>query len=460
MKTRYPQSIRLCVEELEGRVVPSTLSYSTNWAGYAVNTGAGAVSQVAASWVVPAVSSSISGYSSAWVGIDGWNSSSVEQIGTDSDYVNGQAQYYAWYEMYPAGSVNLSLPINAGDTISASVNYTGSGLFTLSITNVTKNQFYSAPQTSSQAQRSSAEWIQEAPSSVSGVLPLANFGTISFSGASATVSGTTGPADNSWSGSTLNQVDMVTKTGSLKATSSALTDSGTPSTSSFSVTFVSSGSGGKGGGHKSTNVPSSDSSTTTSSLSAAAAASLLVPIGFTQQTPPTVVGAQFSTTLASSSAIVPPAVSASSLSSQTFAHFGPANDDAAGQGADERAAPQQPLPATPAAPMDSAAPSQPDGSSRASAERTPAIPPQAVLEIGQVGDACLVVGQWLPAAALESAPAAISGDNNEGRGIASAAVVLTLALNGAGAIAMQEAINKRQPSRHSVAAAPPGVPCG
>ncbi len=44
---------------------------------------------------------------------------------------------------------------------------------------------------------------------------------------------------------------MVTSTGSLKATTSGLTDSGSPTTSSFSVTWDSSGSGSKGHGKKS-----------------------------------------------------------------------------------------------------------------------------------------------------------------------------------------------------------------
>src|SRR5262249_50723510 len=88
-----------------------------------------------------------------------------------------------------------------------------------------------------------------------GVLPLANFGTISFSEAKATVGGATGPADNPWSNSTLYQTNMVTKSGALKATTSALSDSGNPATSSFSVTWVSSGSSGKGGGRKSSNAP-------------------------------------------------------------------------------------------------------------------------------------------------------------------------------------------------------------
>jgi hypothetical protein len=42
-------------------------------------------------------------------------------------------------------------------------------------------------------QLSSAEWIEEAPSTNSGVLPLANFGSVTFSNAQYTANGTTGP---------------------------------------------------------------------------------------------------------------------------------------------------------------------------------------------------------------------------------------------------------------------------
>lgn len=269
MKTR--KCVRPRVEELERRLVPSTLTTSTNWSGYAVTAGAGAVTQVSGSWVVPTVSTTVAGYSSSWVGIDGANSNSVEQIGTDSDYVNGQKQYYAWYEMYPSPFVKLSLTVHPGDTMSASVNYTGSNQFALAITDVTTGGSFSTTQTASGVARSSAEWIQEAPSSIFGVLPLANFGTVNFSGANATVAGTTGPADNSWSGTTLYQINMVNRIGALKATTSALSDSGSPATSSFSVTWVSSGAGGHGGGHKSPDAPPPTTAPTSAQLSAALA---------------------------------------------------------------------------------------------------------------------------------------------------------------------------------------------
>ena len=46
-------------------------------------------------------------YAAFWVGLDGYTSKSVEQLGTDSDCTNvNSPSYYAWYEMYPAASVN------------------------------------------------------------------------------------------------------------------------------------------------------------------------------------------------------------------------------------------------------------------------------------------------------------------------------------------------------------------
>src|SRR5207249_3042592 len=77
----------------------------------------------------------------------------------------------------------------------------------------------------------------EAPSSIGGVLPLANFGTVNFSNASATINGTTGAIDNpAWQNASIN---MVSKNGAVEAKTGALTDTATtPATSSFSVQYV------------------------------------------------------------------------------------------------------------------------------------------------------------------------------------------------------------------------------
>jgi hypothetical protein len=166
-----------------GRIHRITNSTSTNWSGYAV-TGSRFTS-VSASWKQPTATCSATAYSSFWVGLDGDTSNTVEQTGTDADCSGRSPQYYAWYEMYPKFPVNLSQPVAPGDTMTASVTTDGRGNFTLTIsdasrgwTNVTKAKLKSA-------KLSSAEVIAEAPSSSGGVLPLANFGTASFTAAKA-----------------------------------------------------------------------------------------------------------------------------------------------------------------------------------------------------------------------------------------------------------------------------------
>ncbi|HXZ98545.1 MAG TPA: G1 family glutamic endopeptidase [Candidatus Acidoferrum sp.] len=220
---------------------------STNWSGYAVNGSAGSVSDVRGSWKVPAIAGSCpkaSEYSSFWVGIDGFSSNTVEQIGTDSDCQNGRAAYYAWYEFYPSPSYTISsFTVKPGDTISAEVNYSNSK-FTVSIVDVTTGKSYSTSATVKSAQKSSAEWIAEAPSSSRGVLPLADFGTVNFGSDNtgvavtcyATVAGAT-KALGSFS-SSVQELTMVTSSGkTVKAQPSSVSKDGT----SFSVVWKSSG---------------------------------------------------------------------------------------------------------------------------------------------------------------------------------------------------------------------------
>src|SRR5260370_28447881 len=89
--------------------------------------------------------------------------------------------------MYPAASVSLSSssPVRAGDSMSARVSVSGT-TFTLVLKNTTRGWTFTTTQTSTSAQDASAEWVAEAPSScftTCSVLPLANFGTMHFTGA-------------------------------------------------------------------------------------------------------------------------------------------------------------------------------------------------------------------------------------------------------------------------------------
>lgn len=213
---------------------------SSNWSGYASatslqNPAKGSVTDVSGSWTVPHLSPTTgNNYSSIWVGIDGYLSNSVEQLGTEHDWSGGSQKNYAWFEMYPKGSFKIvGFPVNVGDSISAEVKYMGSNTFQLSIVNHTRNVYSVVPSTytkSSTALRSSAEWIVEAPFSTQ-VLPLANFGTVAFNNCTATINGTKGPINSShWANDPLT---MATNSGVIKSLSSSLGSGG----ESFTVTW-------------------------------------------------------------------------------------------------------------------------------------------------------------------------------------------------------------------------------
>ena len=162
-----------------------TVVSSSNWAGYADTGSNDEFTNVAASWVQPAGHcSSGDQYSAFWVGLDGYTSSTVEQTGSEVDCVGQTAEYYAWYEIYPSAEVTFSNTVKAGDQFSAAVSYLGSNKFLLTITDSTQHWKRSATRRLAGAARSSAEVIAEAPccSYSGGILPLTNFGTVSFSG--------------------------------------------------------------------------------------------------------------------------------------------------------------------------------------------------------------------------------------------------------------------------------------
>ncbi len=198
-----------------------TNSTSSNWSGYAV-TGSRYTS-VSASWTQPSVSCSGTAYSSFWVGLDGDTSSTVEQTGTDADCSGSTPQYYAWYEMYPKYPVNLSYTVLPGDKLSASVTTNGSGAFTLTISDSTQGWTSTTNARLKSAALASAEVIAEAPSSRGGVLPLANFGSVNFTGSTA----------NGVSMDKLSGLDPIT----MASGSTVKAQPGTMSNGSFSVAW-------------------------------------------------------------------------------------------------------------------------------------------------------------------------------------------------------------------------------
>ena len=150
---------------------------SSNWSGYAVS--GGTYTSITGSWTVPTVQPTVgSTYSSSWIGIDGFNNSSLIQAGTEQDYVNGKAVYAAWWEILPAPETAIpSITVHPGDTIKASITRGTTGTWAITISDggqsFTTNQSYGGP-------LSSAEWIQEAPSIGGHVATLAHYGEATF----------------------------------------------------------------------------------------------------------------------------------------------------------------------------------------------------------------------------------------------------------------------------------------
>jgi hypothetical protein len=196
---------------------------STNWSGYAVETtGTAPFAQATGSWTEPSALSCPrlgSTYSSFWVGLDGYSSNSVEQLGTDTDCSSGRARYYAWYEMYPNPSYLIPYKVHPGDTLTATVTNTAPGSYTLKLQDTQRGWTFTKVQKGTYA-NASAEWVAEAPSSCNGssctVLPLADFGKVNFTGAGAATS--PGESPSPVSSFTTNggphDIDMVTADGS------------------------------------------------------------------------------------------------------------------------------------------------------------------------------------------------------------------------------------------------------
>jgi hypothetical protein len=267
---------------------------SSNWSGYVVGGAASDSStgsaerfrSVSGSWVQPTARCTGSGsYSAFWVGLGGSGSGSgssdsggapgsvqsgaLEQVGTEADCTSGGGvSYFAWYELVPAAPVKLGLTIHAGDRVSSRVSVAGTSV-TVSLTDDTTGRAVTRSLTMDNPDTSTAEWIAEAPSSCDqgggcSPLPLADFGTVTFSGASATsTDGHTGTiSDGNWSADAvqlspgassagMGGAQFATAESSAGATPSSVSGDG----SSFNVAWsagaqsATSGSPGASGGY-------------------------------------------------------------------------------------------------------------------------------------------------------------------------------------------------------------------
>lgn len=217
---------------------------STNWSGYVAVTDFAdpethSVSMVSGAWIVPKLTAtSVDSSSAIWVGIDGFadNSPTVEQIGTQQNFVGGSASYFAFFELFPGAAFQIvGFPIRPGDLVGGEVAYTGHHKFLLYIMNFTVGVFTVIPAKVKGAKRNSAEWIVEAPTISSTLQPLANVGSVPFVQCTAKIEGDVGSiSDDDWKHAA---IIMVSQSNTPKASPTTLKKEG----ESFVVVWQSEG---------------------------------------------------------------------------------------------------------------------------------------------------------------------------------------------------------------------------
>jgi hypothetical protein len=138
---------------------------SENWSGYAA-TSAKKFAFVHSTFVQPKITCPgvKNQWTSNWVGLDGFADQTVEQDGTFAMCGGANSKtpvYEAWYELFPANSVNV-FAVHPGDKMDVAVRF-ASGKFTLTVADLTSGKKVTHSAKCATCLRTSAEWIIERP---------------------------------------------------------------------------------------------------------------------------------------------------------------------------------------------------------------------------------------------------------------------------------------------------------
>jgi hypothetical protein len=212
LRHNHPQA--MLVHKRHARAVRNvTASPSFNWSGYADTSGTRqAFTKVSGNWTTPSVTCNAEDQiTSNWVGLDGFNSKTVEQLGTISWCFQKTPTYFTWYEMFPAGTVEVGTALKPGDKISASVTRTGTSYAFKLTDSTTSGNNISVTKTCSltKCKDTSAEWISERPSFSTGIVPQAHYNAFKITNGSQTSSGHTGSIG---AGPGVNSITMIDST--------------------------------------------------------------------------------------------------------------------------------------------------------------------------------------------------------------------------------------------------------
>ena len=211
---------------------------SSNWSGYVAN--GGTYTSVTGTWIVPQVGATTTGADATWVGIGGVTGTDLIQAGTQATVTgDGSVTYSAWTEILPDFSRTAPLQVTAGDTVTVTITEQSSGLWLIVMENKTTSDTYQKTLRYASS-RSSAEWVQEAPSTSRGIVTLDDFGSVRFLAGSAVRDG----ASLGLTSLGATPIAMINRAGQAIALPSTLGDDG----SSFVVTRTSAPGGVQGGG--------------------------------------------------------------------------------------------------------------------------------------------------------------------------------------------------------------------
>lgn len=194
---------------------------SRNWSGYVANNGP--YNGITGTWQVASVANSNFSAHATWVGIGGVENTDLIQAGTQSIIDrNGEVSYEAFYETLPDVAQSLDVNIQPGDSVTVSLTEVKTGQWQINFKNNTNHENISFP-VNYDSSLSSADWIEEAPSSLRGIIPLADFGKVNFTEAYAYQNNT----QISLTDTQAKPVTMSNAVGEILATPSNINDNGT-----------------------------------------------------------------------------------------------------------------------------------------------------------------------------------------------------------------------------------------
>lgn len=174
----------------------------TNWAGAFFDESD--ITSITGTFVVPTPTAPAGGDSStsycgcAWVGLDGISnfcSGGLMQAGVNWCVENGATSYSAWYEWWPAEAQQYydDISVTAGDSITVTITATSTTGGTATLVNNSNGEsvVYTWSGESPALCEVTAEWIVEDFSVNSGLVAFADYGSVTFTGNSAVIGGTT-----------------------------------------------------------------------------------------------------------------------------------------------------------------------------------------------------------------------------------------------------------------------------